>query len=155
MKARTIALTIALCFIAVSAFAGSDALMGTWKLNEAKSKLPPGATKIHTVIYEAIGDQVRVTVKSTTAKGKSVQSEWTGKFDGKLYPVIGDPNADQVSFKEVSDRTLDIPSKKSNRVGSSTARIVVAPDGKSRTVTADWMDSSGMLMKIVAVYDKQ
>jgi hypothetical protein len=36
--------------------------MGTWKLNEAKSKIPAGATKNHTVVYEAAGDSIKVTV---------------------------------------------------------------------------------------------
>jgi len=39
--------------------------MGTWKLNEAKSKLAPGVPKNTTVVYEAAGDNVKVTVDGT------------------------------------------------------------------------------------------
>ena len=46
MKARAIALTVALCFIVGSlCFAASDPNIGSWKLNEAKSKFSPGAVK--------------------------------------------------------------------------------------------------------------
>jgi len=154
MKARRIALTLVLCFTAAASCAASDAAMGTWKLNEAKSKFPPGATKNQTVIYEAAGDQVKVTVQGTTADGKAVQSEWTGKFDGKFYPLTGDPNADQRAYKQVNDRTLEITSKKGDKVVSTT-RVEIARDGKSRTVTSNATDSMGKTTKIVAVYDKQ
>ena len=45
MKTRTIALTMALCFIATAVCLASDVNMGTWKLNDAKSKFPAGATR--------------------------------------------------------------------------------------------------------------
>ena len=56
MKARTIILTLALCFIAGAVGFASDVNMGTWKLNEAKSKFAPGASKNNTVVYDAAGD---------------------------------------------------------------------------------------------------
>lgn len=98
MKARTIALTLALCAVGVTAgFAAADANMGTWKLNAAKSKLVPGAPKNDTVVYEAVGDNVKVTVDGTDGVGKPAHKEWTGKFDGKNYPVTGDPSLDVTS----------------------------------------------------------
>src|SRR5271157_5879985 len=44
MKARTIALTMALCFVAGAVCLASDVQIGTWKLNEAKSTFAPGAS---------------------------------------------------------------------------------------------------------------
>jgi hypothetical protein len=38
---------------------------------------------------------------------------------------------------------------------TSTGRIVVAADGKSRTVTVSGTDSSGKKMSYTAVYDKE
>ncbi|MGB9195773.1 MAG: hypothetical protein WCB53_02475, partial [Terriglobales bacterium] len=93
MKKRTIALTIAMCFAALTlSFASPQ--MGTWKLNEAKSKFPPGASKNTMVVYEAAGDNIKVTVDGVDAQGKPTHNEWTGKFDGKDYPLAGDPSAD-------------------------------------------------------------
>lgn len=64
MKAKAIAilLTLALCFIGVAMVYAADAFMGTWKLNEAKSKLTPGAPKNNTVVYEATGGNVKITM---------------------------------------------------------------------------------------------
>src|SRR5215470_13975606 len=108
MKARTIIMIVAMCLIAVAVCVASDPQVGTWKLNEAKSKFAPGATKNNTVTYEAAGDGVKVTVDGTTADGKPSHNEWTGKFDGKDYPVTGDPSSDMRSYKKVDNNTLDL-----------------------------------------------
>ena len=100
MKTKTIGLTFAVCFLAVAACFAANPQMGTWKLNEAKSRFTPGATKNTMVVYEAASDQVKVTVNGVNAKGKSTHNQWTGRFDGKNYPVTGDPNSDARSYKK-------------------------------------------------------
>lgn len=156
MKTRTIALTMALCFMAAAVCLASDLNMGTWKLNEAKSKFPPGATKNQKVVYEAVGDQVKVALDGMTADGKSVHVEWTGKYDGKFYPVTGDPNVDERAYKQPINNahTMEITSKKGGKVVGTT-RVVVAADGKSRTVTSSGTNAKGQKVTTVAVYDKE
>jgi hypothetical protein len=135
-------------------FAANDALMGTWKLNEAKSKMSAGAPKNHTVTYEAAGDSVKVTIDGTAADGTATHSEWTGKFDGKDYPSTGNPGEDMRSAKQVNSRTIDVTSKKDGKV-VLTAHVVLAPDGKTRTVTTHVTDAKGKKITSVAVFDKQ
>jgi hypothetical protein len=155
MKIRTIGLIVALCFSAGAAcFAADDPNMGTWKLNEAKSKLTPGEGKNTTVVYEAAGDEVKVTIDGTDADGKPTHNEWTGKFDGKDYAVTGDPKSDMRSYKKISDRILAFTVKKDGKT-TVTGRIVVAADGKSRMVTASGADEQGKKSKERAAYDKQ
>src|ERR1700756_811742 len=134
MKARTSVMTLALCFVAAAVCDASDVQMGTWKLNEAKSKLAAGAPKNTSVVYEAAGDSVKVTIEGTAPDGTPTHSEWTGKFDGKDYPSTGNPNEDMRSAKQVNDHTLDVTSKKGGKV-VLTAHVVLAADGKTRTVT--------------------
>src|SRR5437016_990203 len=133
MKAKTILVTLAVLLIGAAVCFAADANMGTWKLNEAKSKFGAGATKNTTVVYEAAGDMVKVTVDGIDSNGKPVHSEWTGKFDGKDYPVTADPTSDARSYKKIGDRTMELTVKKDGKV-TVTGRIVVAADGKSRTV---------------------
>jgi hypothetical protein len=154
MKARIVALSMALCFAAVAVAFASDVNMGTWKLNEAKSKFSPGTPKNDTVAYEAAGDSVKVTVDGTDAAGKPAHNEWTGKFDGKDYPLTGDATADSRAYKKVNDHTIELTNKKDGKVTAS-GRIVVAADGKSRTVTMTATDPTGKKAKYTAVYDKQ
>ena len=154
MKTKTIGLTFAVCFLAVAACFAANPQMGTWKLNEAKSRFTPGATKNTMVVYEAAGDQVKVTVNGVNAKGKSTHNQWTGRFDGKNYPVTGDPNSDARSYKKIDDRTLELTIWNHGRV-TGTGRIAVSADGKSRTITSSGTDAKGHDFKSTAVYDKQ
>lgn len=154
MKVRNILLAFAMCFAAVVCFAASDAIMGTWKLDEAKSKIGAGAPKNTTVTYEAAGDSVKVTIEGTAPDGTATRSEWTGKFDGKDYPSTGNPGEDMRSSKQINDHTLHVVSKKDGKV-ILTAHVVVSADGKSRTVTTTGTDAKGKKYKSVAVYDKQ
>jgi hypothetical protein len=156
MTARTIRLTVALGVIGVGVCLAqqSSSLMGTWKLNESKSKLATGAPKNHTVVYESAGDSVKVTVDGTDASGKATHSEWTGKFDGKDYPVTGDPNSDTRSYERRTVHKTGFKAKKDNKV-TLTGTIITSVDGKSRTVVVSGTDAQGNKYKSTAVYDKQ
>ena len=154
MKARATILTLALCFVGAAVCFAADGFMGTWKLNEAKSKLAPGTAKNNTVVYAAAGDDVKVTIDGTSADGKPIHTEWTGKYDGKDYPVIGDANSDARSLKKIDDHTLEFAVKKGDKVTIS-GRIVLSADGKTRTVTVSGTDAKGNKVSITAVYDKQ
>jgi hypothetical protein len=154
MKARATVLTLALCFVGAAACFAADGFMGTWKLNEAKSKLSPGTPKNSTVLYEASGDNVKVTIDGTDSDGKPTHNEWTGKFDGKDYPVTGDPSSDSRSLKKINDHTLTFAVKKGDKV-TTTGRIVLSADGKTRTVTTSGTDSKGKKVSGTAVYEKQ
>jgi hypothetical protein len=155
MKRMICLLTFAVLFAAASAcMAADDANMGTWKLNEAKSKFSPGAAKNTSVVYEAAGDSIKVTVDGVGADGKPTHNEWTGKFDGKDYPLTGDPTADTRSYKKIDARTLELTNKKGGKTAVS-GKIVVSADGKSRTVTTTGTDASGKKVSATAVYEKQ
>src|SRR5215469_7074494 len=107
MKARTIVVSFVLCLVAAAlSWAAADGFMGTWKLNESKSKIAAGMAKNSTVVYEAAGDSVKVTIDGTDAAGKPSHNEWTGKFDGKDYPVTGDASSDSRALKSVDDHTI-------------------------------------------------
>jgi hypothetical protein len=154
MKIRLIELTLAFCFLGAAAGFAADPQMGTWKLNESKSKITPGTLKNTQVAYSSMFGQVKIKADGIDANGKPQHTEWSGKFDGKDYPVTGDPNSDARSYTKVNERTLTTTNKKNGKV-TVTGQIVVSPDGKSRTVTLTGTNPKGRKFKNVAVYDKQ
>ena len=154
MKTRTILLTVAALFAVVAVCFAADVNMGTWKLNEAKSKINPGAPKNTMVVIAAAGDSMKVTVDGVGADGKPAHNEWTGKFDGKDYPITGDPAADMRAYKPVNDHTLALTEKNGGKV-TNTGRVVVSADGKTRTVNVSRTDANGKKMSTTFVYDKQ
>jgi hypothetical protein len=154
MKTKTILASLAVFLAGFALCVASDLNMGTWKLNEAKSKLSPGATRNNTVVYETAGDSVKVTVDGIDSDGKPAHNVWTGKFDGKDYPVTGDPSSDARSYASVDAHTLTLSVKKAGNE-TVTGKIVVEDNGKSRTVTTSGIDSKGEKISNTAVYDKQ
>ena len=154
MKGRTIVLALAFCLVAVAVCVAADAFTGTWKLNEAKSKLGAGTQKNTSVVYEAAGDNMKITVEGIDSDGKPTHNEWTGKFDGKEYPVTGDSSSDMRSYTQIDDHTLTFTAKKEGKVTLS-GRIVVSADGKTRTVTTTGTDAKGNKVVGTALYDKQ
>lgn len=154
MKTRSIVLTVALC---VAGFAVSFAQapeMGTWNLNEAKSKMPAGFMKNTTVVYSAEGDKVKVTTDGTDSKGSPMHTEWLGNFDGKDYPLTGDPSSDSRSYTRVSAHELTLANKKDGKT-TTTGKIVFSADGKTRTLTVHGTDASGKKVSSTSLYDKQ
>jgi len=155
MKARAGLLSFAILFAAAAVCVAADNVhLGTWKLDEAKSKISAGAPKNTTVVYEAAGDSVKVIVDGVDADGKPSHNEWTGKFDGKDYPLTGDPTADTRSYKQIDPSTLELTNKKSGKVIVS-GKITVSADGKTRTVSTKGMDTNGKKVATTAVYNKQ
>ncbi|HEV2826609.1 MAG TPA: hypothetical protein VGW76_03330 [Pyrinomonadaceae bacterium] len=151
MKLRVILLALAALFASATVCLAQNPHMGTWKLNEAKSKFAPGATKNQTVVYETAGDSVKITVDGVDSAGAAVHHEWTGKFDNKFYPVTGDPTSDMRSYRKINKHTLAFTGKKDGKV-SVTGRVAVTANGQTRTVTTT---AAGAKVSNRAVFDKQ
>src|SRR5205085_1044215 len=154
MRLKRVVFALAILFVGAGVCSAQNPHMGTWKLNEAKSKFSPGASKNNTVVYKAVGDMIKVTVDGVDGSGSPTHNEWTGKFDGKDYAETGNPAADARSYRRVNSRTLALREKKGGKI-VNTGTITVARGGKSRTVVTDGTDSNGRRFHNVAVYDKQ
>jgi len=154
MQRKSVLAALAGICLSVAVSLAADANMGTWKLNEAKSKVAAGMGKNTMVVYTAAGDNIKVVVDGVLADGKPAHNEWTGKFDGKDYPLVGDPNADTRAYKTVDARTTNLVNKKAGKV-TATGQIVIAADGKSRVLTVDQTDAAGKKVTSTFVYDKQ
>ncbi|MGQ0760999.1 MAG: hypothetical protein ACT4OT_03110 [Acidobacteriota bacterium] len=156
MKIKTAIFALALLFAGVTVASAQDANIGTWKLNEAKSRFAKGAPKNHTVVYEAAGDldTTKVIVDGTAADGSATHNEWTGKFNGVYYAVTGDPNSDMRMYSRVNNQTLSITGKKDGKV-TLTGTITISRNGMSRSVTTRTQNAQGKWVMNTAVYDKQ
>lgn len=154
MKTKTAVFALFISVVAASlCFAADDAFMGTWKLNDAKSKIGAGMPKNDTVVYAQSGDEVTITVDGM-ADGKKVHHVWTGKFDGKDYAAKGSDMQDTRAYTKVDANTLTYKVKKGGKdVGSG--KVVISADGKSRTVTETNMNKDGKEVITTAVYDKK
>jgi len=144
--------------LAVAANAGAQApkgLVGTWTLDSAKSTFSPGpAPKSMTIVYTAEGtDGMKIVVDMTPADGAAQHWEMTAHYDGKEYPVTGNPTADMISIKKIDDHTGESTFKKDGKVTATNVRKLSA-DGKTLTITSKGTTVDGKPRHDVQVFTK-
>ena len=137
-------------------FAQTDAHMGTWKLNVAKSKFAPGQTmKSETRTYEPTGDGYKLSGQRVDADGSTHPESFTVKYDGKDNPFTGDAyGADTLAVKLVDVNHIDATEKKGGKM-LYTSKVVVSNNGRVMTITSKGKTESGQPINAVLVYDKQ
>ena len=130
-------------------------LEGTWKLNPAKSKFSPGPPpKSQTVTYSAVGtDGMKIVVEFTPATGPAQHWEMTTHYDGKDYPVKGNPNAETMSAKMIDKLTGESTFKKGGKVTATNHRTLSA-DGKTLTITSKGVTEDGKPRNDFQVFEK-
>ena len=138
--------------------AQGNPFVGTWKMNPEKSKASPSpGPKEETRVVEAQGDSVKVSYEGTAADGSRIAYGYTGKYDGKDYPLtgMGTPNgADTLALKRINTDTYEVTAKRGGNV-VMTARAVVSKNGTITTITTKGTDASGKSNSSVRVFDKQ
>ena len=133
----------------------SPPFVGTWRLDLARSSF--GATpspRSDTTVMAAVENGYRVVTDQVSPDGKAIRYEYTVRFDGKDYPVTGSLKFEAISVSKVDDRTFDWIMKKDGKT-VSRGRTVYSPDGKFRTLTYAWTDSSGRKLEVTAVFERQ
>lgn len=136
-------------------FAADNPMAGTWKLNISKSKFDPGPAPKSTTVTIKIENNTEIYMaEGMDAAGNATHSSFTAKLDGTDAPVTGIPYADMVSLNLMSPNHLVATLKKDGKV-MMTVHVVVAADGKSRTVTYSGKNDKGQDVKDKLVYDKQ
>ena len=127
MKIVTLVRSCAVVLLLASpmAWAQTDAVIGTWKLNVAKSKYDPGpAPKGSTLTFEVAGDGIKTTAKGQDAAGNPTSTSYTAKYDGKDYPValLGTADFDTLSLKRIDAYKAEGTRKKAGKAVQSYTR---------------------------------
>ena len=137
-------------------------LAGTWKINVAKSTYDPAtlAPKSGSVTYKVNGDRINAVLDGVNSQGQKTHAEYDARLDGKTYPgkflIDGKPNPDQdgVAWKMIDNRTYETTSMLKGKA-LVTSHVVIAADGKSRTVTTTGKNAKGQAINNKVTYDKQ
>jgi hypothetical protein len=133
----------------------ADPVVGTWKLNLAKSTFSPGpAPKSQTRTYAESPQGITLTIKTTAADGKESTSTLTFKDDGKPYPASGNPDFEMVSVTRVDASTVHSTQTKAGAAVGTGVRTV-SKDGKMLTFKQKGTHADGGKYDDVSVYDRQ
>jgi hypothetical protein len=135
-------------------------LAGTWKLNLAKSTYAPGPPpyKRSTCRIEHWADGLnaglKVTYDMVGTRGGVTHLEWIGKLDGRDYPIAGVDDVLTNAYTRIDDRTYEVVVK-ADGAKAATARIVIAPDGRTLTSVTTTRNAQGKTLQTTIVYDRQ
>ncbi len=155
MKMRLTLATAALFCLTLPAFSQSaNPLLGTWKLNVAKSTFsgPIPKSGIATYAPDAQG-VVKDSGETADGQGQTLKFMFTHIWDGKPHPVTGIPAFNEVTYNRLNANTVNwVRSKDGKAV--SMGSLVVADDGKSHMVT-NISIRDGQLVREVTVWEKQ
>jgi hypothetical protein len=153
--ALTVSLAAALLALPLLAQSpATDVMPGRWTLNPAKSTYVPGPVpKSQVATLTAVANGIRTVADRVEADGSRTHFEWTGTFDGKDNPVVGDPARDAVSVRKLDAYTLKITNKKAGKA-TTTIHAVYAKDGKSRVETTTGTNTAGQQVHNVTVWEK-
>ena len=153
-----ISLRIALAIAAFGALAFcADNTLGTWKLNPEKSKPPAGQSRItsSTVVREASGDGVKVTIQGEREDKSKIDVSYTAKYDGKEVMITGNSPYDMIAIKQVNANTLTDDRKKMGGSYKAKGRLVISNGGKTMTTTTKGTNADGKEFTSIFVFDKQ
>ena len=152
-----VAMTILAFASSATLRAQTNPLVGTWKLNVAKSKFDPGpGPKSLTRTVVAEGDGVKYSFEGVAADGKPIAYGFSATFDGKDNAVSGSmpSGADTISAKRIDSNHYVATQKKGGKE-IATSKVTVSKDGKVTTVDQTGTTASGAKSHDVQVYDKQ
>jgi hypothetical protein len=105
--------------------AGSHAVSGAWRTSKVDTISNNGLT----VTFQGTADGL----KMSDPNGNS----YDAKFDGKDYPIQGDPGHTMVSLKRIGDDTIEETDKRDSKVVGIN-RMTVSKDGK--TIAVEYTD---------------
>jgi len=153
MKGLVSLLVLAGLFLAGPAFA-ADPIVGTWKLNVAKSKFIKGSElTAGTRVYTEANGLYTLDQKLTGADGKE-RSNRVQYRDGKEETQSTAGPADTTLGKKVDANTWDFDLKKDGKVVGNVHRVV-SSDGKMLTVHNTGVQISGVTGDETLVFDRQ
>jgi hypothetical protein len=143
------------CFSATMLMAAADPIIGTWKMNLAKSKFSPGpAPKSVTSTYQMEGDWYVIKADAIDAAGQPVSRNNRYKIDGKEYKYEGPQGPSMISLKRIDDHTTEAVQTFTGG-NNLTTRSVISKDGKIRTMTSSGTNAKGEKVNSVTVWERQ
>ena len=134
----------------------ADPFSGTWVLNLSKSTIHPAfkVSKSQIVQITVDGSDFEIEEEVVTDSGERLTMHIKGKFDGKDYPITGNPYVDTIAYQRVDRNILKGTAKKDGKIILNDTSVL-SPDGNSITSTLSITDATGKQSTAIAVFEKK
>ena len=127
---------------------------GTWKLDTAESKFAtPVGKRSETRTYKITGNKLSLKSEGKDADGKPEGFSYSGAYDGKWYPMKGNPRGDSIALTLASPRVAKAKVRKNGKL-TVTGTLTVSPDGKTLTLNRQTLRAKGSPITEVLVFDR-
>jgi hypothetical protein len=145
----------ALALSGAQAAPADDPVMGTWKLNVARSKFTPGpGWQSQVRVYAATPTGISVTWTGVDAGGETMRVSYAYAYDGRDYPMAGSASYDTLNAVRIDARTVRSEEKRDGKTGGIAVRTV-SRDGKVLTITDKGTSRKGLAFSQLLVFDRQ
>jgi hypothetical protein len=149
--------------VAVFGLAGSlwaaDPILGTWKVNVAKSKYALGAKvtpKQQTnVVREAVSNQIEVVVTGMRTDGSAISIKWTAPKEGGVMKFQQGGTEGTSAILTVIDPGDWCITVLQNDRQITTYHVVVGKDGKTAREVMKANDAQGKPYEQIQIYERQ
>jgi hypothetical protein len=129
--------------------------IGTWQqVPPPKKWFDPWPYQKVTLRIEPSGDGLRVVYDMVRRRGGIQHLEWSGRIDGRDYPVQGVGYVLTNAYRQLSDRSYEIIVKVDDRA-AAVATAVVSSDGRTLDVETKERDAKGRTVTTTAKYQRQ
>jgi len=136
-------------------FAQADPMIGTWKLNLAKSTYSPGPSpKSGTLTAAGAGQGQTFTFDAINAAGMGTKTVFAIIYDGQPHPATGSAVADAASIRRINAYLQNYSLMKAGKE-IQTGALVLSTDGKTATFINTGVGANGQPISNVTVYEKQ
>ena len=125
---------------------------GVWKLNLAKSDIPP-VTKSQILKIETDGFKVTMREELINDKDEVLIISVSGTLDGRDSKVEGTPFADTVSYRLLNPNTIEGIAKKDGRI-CVKEEAVLSQDGNTVNVTYLSYDQNGNTTRNFGLFER-
>lgn len=116
---------------------------GTWHLDTASSKwTTANKEQSETRTYSFEGGKVTMKSSVKTGSGKDMNYAYTAAYDGKSYPMTGNPSADSITIKALNGHQAEATSSLHGKATVHTI-VTVSADGKRLTLKRTYVATKG------------
>lgn len=146
---------VALALSAAYARSSGDPVLGTWRLNVAKSEFTPGPgwrSQVRT--YQATPEGVAVTWTGVDAKGEKMHVSYAYAYDGRDYPMLGSASYDTLTAVRIDAWTVKSEEKRDGKTVGVAIRQV-SRDGKALTISDKGSNRKGQAFSQLLIFDRQ
>jgi hypothetical protein len=120
--------------VSIRAVAQTPSIIGTWILDvKASTFTTPYAIRSEQFTVQAVGNAVKVITDVRISRSifiRTYHSEFTAKYDGQRYPMIGLDDVDTVTLRIIDPSTVERIDRKGERIVQRLTRRL-SDDGKT------------------------